>query len=77
MNNPSHKRRVLIRRGMRHNLPKTAPLGELLYCKDSNDLYIGTNDSVKQLTKGDGIYDGGYFTDEPTGVPAVADGGEF
>lgn len=72
-----HTKRVLIRRGSRHNLPKSAPLGELLYCKDTNDLFIGVNNGVRQLTKGEGVYDGGYFLDAPTENYAVADGGDF
>ena len=73
----AHKQRVLLRRGIKRNMPNSAPLGELLYCKDTNDLYIGTNNGVKQLTKGDGVYDGGYFGDAISDKPALADGGEF
>lgn len=73
-----HRKRVLIRRGLKRALPDRAPLGELLYCKDTNDLYIGVAHGIRQLTKGDGIYDGGYFTDTPDPDHAsIADGGEF
>lgn len=71
-------KRVLLRKGLKRLLPTIAPMGELLYCKDTNDLYVGVGNGVKQLTRGDNTYDGGNFEDEDTlAYFNVADGGEF
>lgn len=73
-----HTRRVLLRKGLKRSMPSSAPMGELLYCKDTNDLYVGVGSSVKQLTKGDNIYDGGFFGQEENLEHAnIADGGDF
>lgn len=73
-----HTRRVLLRKGLKRSMPSSAPMGELLYCKDTNDLYIGVGSSVKQLTKGDNTYDGGFFGEESGSIYSnVADGGDF
>lgn len=72
-----HKKRVLLRRGIERSIPKSAPMGELLYCKDTDNLFIGIDSGIKKLTKGDGLYDGGWFGDAASDNPSVADGGEF
>lgn len=71
------KKIVLVRRGSKHRMPEAAPLGELLYCKDTNDLFVGTNTGIQQLTKGDTHYDGGYFDEAPSPKCLIADGGVF
>lgn len=71
------KKIMLMRKGFKRSLPQAAPLGELLYCKDTNDLYVGTGSGVQQLVKGSSSFDGGNFIDIPTVLYNVADGGEF
>lgn len=71
-------KRVLLKKGLKRFLPSSAPMGELLYCKDTSDLYIGVDDGIKQLTRGDNTYDGGRFEETNNGdYFNIADGGEF
>lgn len=73
-----HTRRVLLRKGLKRSMPSSAPMGELLYCKDTNDLFVGVDHGVKQLTKGENTYDGGFFGHEDDSKRVnIADGGEF
>lgn len=38
--------RLFFRKGNRLNLPSKAPIGEPLYCVDTNELYVGMGDSL-------------------------------
>lgn len=38
--------RLFFRKGNKLNLPKHAPIGEPLYCVDTNELYVGMGDSL-------------------------------
>lgn len=40
------------RRGLKANLPASAPVGQLLYCTDTNELFVGTGTSVVQVGGG-------------------------
>ena len=39
--------RISLRKGLKSDLPSHAPLGEPLYCIDTNELYVGMGDSEK------------------------------
>jgi Major tropism determinant N-terminal domain len=39
-----------IKRGLAANLPTSAPIGELFYATDTNELFIGTGTGIEQLT---------------------------
>ena len=50
---PTH---IRIRRGNKSDLPTSAPSGMLLWCEDTQELYMGTGDSViKPFTAETGI----------------------
>lgn len=38
-----------FRRGLKTNLPTSAPSGMPLWCTDTNELYIGTGDGVEKV----------------------------
>lgn len=44
------------RRGVRANLPESAPEGELLICIDSGELFLGTGSGTKQLAVSGSTY---------------------
>ena len=41
--------RISLRKGLKSDLPSHAPLGELLYCIDTNELYIGVGEGKPKL----------------------------
>jgi hypothetical protein len=47
-------KRIQIRRGLKTNLP-TLSVGELGFCTDTKELFIGTNESTNKLIGGGGI----------------------
>jgi len=38
-----------FKRGLKNNLPTSAPSGMPLWCTDTKELYIGTGDSVSKI----------------------------
>ena len=47
---------IRLRRGNKSDLPTSAPSGMLLWCEDTQELYMGTGDSViKQFTAETGL----------------------
>lgn len=40
---------IKVKRGEKSRLPQSASLGELLYCTDTNELYVGQGDSIDKL----------------------------
>ena len=40
---------IKFKRGNKADLPKSAPSGTPLWCEDTHELYLGTNDGVKKV----------------------------
>lgn len=67
--------RIRIRRGNKSDLPVSAPSGMLLWCEDTEELYIGTGDSViKPITADSGLKESDVYTILAQGVSKSGNG---
>lgn len=43
---------IQFKRGLKENLPTSAPSGTPLWCTDTEELYIGTGESIAMVSTG-------------------------